>query len=257
LSNGSDAARFGVAVHAYVRAVAGAVSEVVRAGPFTVLLSPTMRDPSWNYAIPDDGASPASSDVDALAEVFSARGLETRVELVPVAAPQVGPSLLRAGFRLLQELPLMACEAHTLVDLQPPPGITVRAAESSAELRAMAELQHDVFGDSTPVTDAFVARRSEVRDTGGILLIAEDGDGTIVGAGMCPPEHERIREIVGVATLAGQRRRGIAGAVIAALTRAALQSGCTHVYLEAARGADGAYRRAGFRTLASVAHYAR
>jgi predicted GNAT family acetyltransferase len=61
-------------------------------------------------------------------------------------------------------------------------------------------------------------------------------------------------EVVGVVVAPAYRRRGLAAAMVAALARQGLDAGLATVFLEAALGADGAYRNAGFQRTSTSVH---
>jgi len=61
-------------------------------------------------------------------------------------------------------------------------------------------------------------------------------------------------EVVGVAVSPSHRRRGLAAAMVSTLARSCFDGGLTTVFLEAAPGADGAYRNAGFQRTSTVVH---
>jgi ribosomal protein S18 acetylase RimI-like enzyme len=254
-----EASRAARAIMAYVRAVASPRSEHLRCGPFSVKISTATASPHFNYALPDDGAEPSPADISELSALFHRRGRAVRLEFVPAAAPHLGARLEAAGMRLTEELPLMVCTPDAFVALPVPQGIRLAVPRSDTEFRAMAALQHAAFGEPAPGAELDVAARRGSQQAGGLLLTAVSetlGPGGVVGAGMAAPAHAGVREIIGVAVDAGWRRQGIAGAIVAELTRQAFAEGCRQVFLEAAPGAGGAYSRAGFRTTASVAHYA-
>ncbi|MBV8302146.1 MAG: GNAT family N-acetyltransferase [Candidatus Dormibacteraeota bacterium] len=257
MSSGATAESVARSVMGYVRSVSTARSEVVRSAPFVAILARGNPGRHWNYAIPDDDAEPTAEEVEALARLFTDRGLSPRVELVRQAAPAVPAALEAAGFSVDEDLPLMTCTQETAVALPVPDGITLCAPATDAELLAMAAMQHRNFGEPLPAGRPDVDRQRGTLSQGGILLMALNPAGEVVGAGVAAPEHARTREIVGVAVEAAWRRRGIAGAVVAAITAEALSTGCDSVFLEAAPGAGGAYERAGFRYSASAVHYAR
>ncbi len=245
----------GRAIMAYVREVAREVHAVQRSGPFTLMFSPASTSIHHNYALPDDDADPSGDEIRRLVQAFVEQGRTPVVEFVPSAAPALGGALDRAGFSVAAHLPLMTVTRETLLPLHPPPQVRFEAPESDAELFEMVRMQHDAFGEPGDVGAAAVQHRRRSRDTGSLLLVARDDGGAVVGAGMLRPPRAGLSEIVGVAVVAAQRRRGIAGAVVAELSRQAFDGGARAVYLEAEEGAGGAYARAGFRDTASVIHY--
>jgi predicted GNAT family acetyltransferase len=60
--------------------------------------------------------------------------------------------------------------------------------------------------------------------------------------------------VVGVVVAPSHRRRGLAAAMVSEVSRQSLAAGLTTIFLEAAPGADGAYRNAGFRRTSTSVH---
>jgi ribosomal protein S18 acetylase RimI-like enzyme len=161
---------------AFIRSTRNA-RELPRVGPFALLFTDQSRLRFLNYAIPDDGADPDDSGVQALVKAFEMAERVPPVEFLPSVAP---------------------------------------ALESR--------------------------------------LIARDaGSRTMVGAAQSGAPAGGATEIVGVVVSPSHRRRGLAAAMVSALAGQGLEAGLETVFLEAAPGADGAYRNAGFlRTSTSV-----
>lgn len=240
---------------AYVRRVASDTHDIERAGPFVGFFSRVNPGAHFNWAMPDDAAQPGHADVAALLLLFKRRGVAPRLEFVPSAAPDVGAVLAEHGFVVEEHLPLMSATRATLVDLRAPAGVVLESPRSEAQLRTMIEVQHAGFEEpGDPPADMIDVRRAQLA-AGAVLRTARDGTGAVVGAGLCSPPRGGLGEIVGVAVLPAARRRGIAGAMVAALAREAFARGAETVFLEAAPGAGGAYRRAGFSVTSSVVHY--
>jgi predicted GNAT family acetyltransferase len=80
--------------------------------------------------------------------------------------------------------------------------------------------------------------------------------GQPVAAGMFTEIHGELTELVGITTLESFRRRGIASALTAYMTRIAFQQGATQVFLIAANAQAGrVYECVGFRALATQVVY--
>jgi ribosomal protein S18 acetylase RimI-like enzyme len=210
-------------------------------GPFALLIAEGTKLRYLNYAIPDDGADPSPAEIDALIDAFRQADRMPRLEFLPSLAPALEGRLLEHGFTLEQRLPLMTCTMTSLRDLDAPAGIHLAEPHDDTTLRTMAVLQHEAFEDPDPVTDRTVAGLRAGIDRGARAVQA----GVPAGG---------ATELVGVAVAPSHRRRGIAAAMVAALTRQAFESGLTAVFLEAAPGADGAYRNAGFRRTSTSVH---
>jgi ribosomal protein S18 acetylase RimI-like enzyme len=224
-------------------------------GPFALLIAEGTKLRYLNYAIPDDGADPSPAEIDALIDAFRQADRMPRLEFLPSLAPALEGRLLEHGFTLEQRLPLMTCTMTSLRDLDAPAGIHLAEPHDDTTLRTMAVLQHEAFEDPDPVTDRTVAGLRAGIDRGARAVVANDAaTGTLVGAAQAGVPAGGATELVGVAVAPSHRRRGIAAAMVAALTRQAFESGLTAVFLEAAPGADGAYRNAGFRRTSTSVH---
>ena len=83
---------------------------------------------------------------------------------------------------------------------------------------------------------------------GGTLAIARDPKkGLAVGAGMATPAHEGVSEVAGIGVRVRYRRRGIAGALTACVTREAFKRGVELAWLTPGHDdAERIYSRAGF-----------
>ena len=241
------------AIMAFIRESRRA-QDLPRVGAFVLLLSSATRLRFLNYAMPDDGADPGDAEVSALVAAFRAADRMPRVEFLPSVAPAVEARLAAHGWSVEDRLPLMTCTATTVRDLRVPEGVAVDAPSDDAALLEMARLQHDVFDDPEPADERTLTRLRGVLSRGGHALIARDNDSHhIVGAAQSGPAAGGATEVVGVAVAASHRRRGLAGAMVSSLARHGFDSGLATVFLEAAPGADGAYRNAGFlRTSTSV-----
>ena len=224
-------------------------------GPFALLIAQGTKLRYLNYAIPDDGADPSPAEIDALIEAFRKAHRMPRLEFLPSLAPALEAELVARGFTLEQRLPLMTCTQSSLRDLAAPAGIHLAEPHDDETLRTMATLQHTAFEDPDPVTDRTVAGLRSGIDRGARAMVANDAaTGTLVGAAQAGVPAGGATELVGVAVAPSHRRRGIAAAMVSALTGQAFASGLTAVFLEAAPGADGAYRNAGFRRTSTSVH---
>jgi predicted GNAT family acetyltransferase len=229
--------------------------ELPRVGPFALLLTAATTLRFLNYAIPDDGADPGDAELDALAAAFRTAARMPRVEFLPSVAPALESRLTAHGWRLEARLPLMTCTTRTLREARAPDGIVIDAPSDDGMLLEMAGLQHEIFDDPEPADDRTVARLLGSLSRGGRALIARDAETRrLVGAAQCGPPAGGATEVVGVVVAPSHRRRGLAAAMVSALSRQSLDAGLTTVFLEAAPGADGAYQNAGFRRTSTSVH---
>ncbi len=241
------------AIMAFIRESRRA-GDLPRVGAFILLLSSATRLRFLNYAMPDDGADPDDAGISALVAAFRAADRMPRVEFLPSVAPAVEARLTAHGWSVEDRLPLMTCTTGTVRDVRVPDGVVVETPSGDATLLDMARLQHDVFDDPEPAGERTVTRLRGMLSRGGRALIARDVEThTVVGAAQSGPAAGGATEVVGVAVAPSHRRHGLAGAMVSALARHGFDSGLSTVFLEAAPGADGAYRNAGFlRTSTSV-----
>jgi predicted GNAT family acetyltransferase len=238
---------------AFIRSTRNA-RELPRVGPFALLFTDQSRLRFLNYAIPDDGADPDDSVLDSLVAAFREVDRMPRVEFLPSVAPALEPRLTARGWTVEDRLPLMTCTPRTVRDVPPPDGIIIESPSDDPTLLEMAQLQHDVFDDPEPADERTVDRLRGSLSNGGRALIGRESEtSTIVGAAQCGVPAGGATEVVGVVVAPEYRRRGLAAGMVSILARQGLDSGLATVFLEAAPGADGAYRNAGFaRTSTSV-----
>jgi GNAT superfamily N-acetyltransferase len=242
------------AIMAYVRESRRA-RDLKRVGPFLLLFTATTKLRYLNYAIPDDGANPSSAEIDAVVAAFRQADRMPRLEFLPSVAPALEARLVACGFTMEQRLPLMTCTRSSLRTADVPDGVRLAAPHDDATIRAMALLQHDVFEDPDPVDDSSVAALHSNIERGARAVVATDtADGTVVGAAQTVVPAGGATEVGGVAVAPLHRRRGLAAAMVAWLVGQAFDAGLNTVFLEAAPGADGAYRNAGFQHTSTSVH---
>jgi GNAT superfamily N-acetyltransferase len=242
---------FDFSVHAYLRA--SAVKRALRIGPFLALFDEDDPGRYFNYAVPDDGTEPAVGEVAELVTVFRDRSRTPRLEYLPRACPAVEPALLAAGFTVEAWVPILTCPPEYAA-APAVFGIEVILAGSDDQLRQAADVQAEAYGQ--PMTDHDVARLHGVVDRGGLVALAVDTNtGTGVGAGMCGPPHRGVSELAAVGVRQAYRRRGIAAAVAASLTRSGLTVGITNPFLMALdETEERIYHRVGYRRVTQMLH---
>jgi GNAT superfamily N-acetyltransferase len=220
-----------------------------RVGPFTVLIDKSSANVWRNYAVPDSGATPSAADVAALVECFKTRGRTPRIEYVPSDAPAVEPALTQAGFEVEGRPPLMACRPGQLTAAPVAGGFDVRVVDTPEDLLDVARVQDAAYRSTEPTGPDDVARlQNTVRLGGRVVLARETRTGVPVGAGLVTGPVDGVSELAAVGVIEAYRRRGVASAVTAALTIAAMESGAEIVWLEPAGEREAAiYARAGFR----------
>jgi ribosomal protein S18 acetylase RimI-like enzyme len=225
-----------------------------RVGQFLLMFTAASRHRYLNYAIPDDDADPSAAEVEALVDAFREADRMPRLEFLPTVAPALEARLLGHGFTVEERLPLMTCARTSARLVEPPEGVRIMVPFDDATMLAMVSLQHDIFDDPEPADANSVARLRFGLERGARALVAVDSaTGVTVGAAQCVPPAGGATEVVGVAVASSHRRRGLAAAMVSVLVRQCFDTGLLTVFLEAAPGADGAYRNAGFvRTSTSL-----
>ncbi|OZM73367.1 GNAT family N-acetyltransferase [Amycolatopsis antarctica] len=221
-----------------------------RAGPFLIHFDADDGHPFRNYAIPDDGARPSAADVADLVAAFIARGRMPRLEYVR-PAPAVDAALAEAGFTVDLRLPLMTLPPGGLRVPDPPAGVTVTVAAADADLRAAALVQNIAYGGPPEVTAADVTRLRSTGTGGGTVVLARC-HGVAAGAGLCTPPSGGLSQLAAVAVLPAFRRRGIASAVGADLSRRVLNAGATPYLETESVNENRLYGRIGYVTIGEM-----
>lgn len=210
-------------VHAYLRSMAGA--DAPRSGPFVIRFDEHDAAPPFNYAIPDDDIAPSAEDIAGLVAAFRERERTPRFEYVPQASPKVERALLDAGFVQEGRFPLLVCPVGEVVAAQIDGDAEITLVTEDPELWGVARVMNTAFG-APEATEHDVARLRRALDGGGLVAAAVDpATGDIVGGGQLGKPHHGVAEVAGIAVLPSHRRRGLAGAVTALLTRAGVGAG--------------------------------
>ena len=171
--------------------------------------------------------------VDAALDHYRARPEIERVEWKSRGhdhAPGLDDALTRHGFVADETESIMIGAAAALavdVDVDLPPGVTLRRVVTEPDVRAMSAMQDEVFGDPASATMADALLHRLALDDGMELWVAE-ADGAIVSAGRLEPvAGTPFAGIWGGATRPEWRGRGIYRALTAARARSALRAGKT------------------------------
>ncbi len=243
-------------IGSYIRSAASRVRDTERVGPFLATYSRHSANPYLNYAVPDDGSAPSPADVAALVDAYRRRGRTPRLEYLPGLAAAVEAALMAADFTVEGRLPLMVCAPGSERAVPVPPGIELIAPASDADILAMAAVQNEAYGDPDPPSRADVDDRRATLAAGGIAILARDAvTGEPAGAGICDVPMHGVTELAGVAVRDRFRRRGIAAAMTARLTRDAHAAGVVTVFLMPAHDeGERIYGRAGFTTTSEILH---
>jgi ribosomal protein S18 acetylase RimI-like enzyme len=238
-----------VALQAYLRTTAQGGRDVVAAGAFVVTIDPTWDLRFVNYAVStaDADAAGVAASEERVRRVMVRRRRLPRVEAVTGAVPGIEAALLHAGWELESRLPIMVCTPADLRPVEVPDGaelVEVDARSAPDVVRAFLRTPREAFGeDPDRVTDAEVARFAAA----GRLGVLARQDGEPAAGGSLSPIADGLTEVAGIGTRAPFRRRGLAGAVTAALARMAFARGARAAFLSPGdEGAGRVYARAGF-----------
>lgn len=242
----------------YVRHAASRGRDTERIGPFLATFDPHNDNPYLSYAMPDDGAQPTGADVAALIAAYERRGRVPRLEYLPAVAPHVEAVLLDAGLTVEARLPVMTCSPDDIVDLGRPPGIALAVPETDEDLLAMAAAQMEAFGESPPDPAGVERTRAALEDGMLAILARDEASGATVGGGVATAPGDGVTEVAGIGVVAAFRRRGIAGAMTARLTRDAFAAGVRTAFITPGDdGAQSVYARAGFADTGVILHIRR
>jgi ribosomal protein S18 acetylase RimI-like enzyme len=236
----------------FLRATAANRREVVGSPPFTVYIEPGEALKFHNYAVPDGDVVPAREEIERMRELFRERERLPRLEWIEEFAPRVAPELARAG--MLQELrtPLMGCEPADLIAASADVDSLSIEPIRDGDLRPASDVRQSGFGND-PLAPDEAPRDPRAKGGGGVL--ARSG-AEPVAVGGWTAVIDGVSELVGIATLERWRRRGLGGAVTAALAREAFAAGAGLCVLTPAdEDAMRVYERAGFRRIATVLHW--
>lgn len=171
-------------------------------------------------------------------------------------APGLHEALLRHGFEQEDPESIMIGEAMLLTSEAPlPAGVALRQVTADEDVRAMAAMQADVFGDMSAedVADSMLRRLG--LGTGMELWVAE-AQGRIVSAGRLEPVHgTEFAGLWGGATRSEWRRRGIYRALTAARARSALKTGKRLIYSDSSEDSRPILERAGLVAVSTTTPY--
>ncbi|WP_305790119.1 GNAT family N-acetyltransferase [Symbioplanes lichenis] len=214
-------------------------------GPFVAGFDPGTDSPGINYATPRPGALITAGDVTALIGAFREAGRRPRLEYVVSTAPGLEKLLLEQGFTVEEEHDYLICTPGALTTPSTPAGFELREPDDYV---AMAAAQVESFGDDpSAVTAEDGARLRRVHTNGGVTLVATAG-GVVAGAGQAVAPHDGVSEVAGIAVREPFRRRGLAGALTAAITARLFAGAGDLAWLEASGpGAGRVYERIGYR----------
>ena len=171
-------------------------------------------------------------------------------------APGLLDALAANGFEAEEQESIMIGEAVALaVDVELPPGVTLRRVQEEADVRAAARMQDEVFGDPPSDRSGDVAMRRIELNPDHEFWVAE-ASGRIVSAGAIDPvPGTDFAGIWGGATLEEWRKHGIYRAMTAARARSALDKGKTLINSDSTEYSRPILERSGFLKVSTTTPY--
>ena len=237
-------------LHRHLCATASIERERIELLSFLVTINRSEPLRFYNYALPL-GAPADRAAVEQLIAVFREHDRLPRLEWIEEIAPELTAVLAECGFEQELRTPLMACEPSSLVEPPMPAGATV-APLADLDLEARDDLTRAAFGEP-PRAPGTPARDPRARGCG--IAVAHVG-GELAAAATHSPVIEGVSEIMGVATAARFRRRGLGATVTATASRAAFDAGAELCVLTPGHeAAQRIYAAAGYETIATMLHW--
>ena len=221
--------------------------KVLEIGPFVAGLDPDTDSPHINYASPVPGVSITAADVDALVGAFIDAGRKPRLEYVVSCSPELENLLLAAGFAVEARHRYLICTPQTLTTPLVPDGFFLAEPTMDRERAALVAAANEAFGEAPQASAADIARVGRTQERGGVALAAFTGGGECAGAGQGSPPSDQLSEVGGIGVRPPFRRRGLAAAITAEVTRRLFDRGVRFAWLEA--GGDDSrrvYERVGY-----------
>jgi ribosomal protein S18 acetylase RimI-like enzyme len=212
--------------------------------------------PTARTAVRSDRTLPAARWVDTVDGFFSAHGNMACVYARQEVDDDITERLLACGFHEWATTPEMVCD-HELGPRDPEAGVTVRFADTPADISAYAAIAAEAFAhlgipaaaalDSIDHPDAFLADDcavavAEVDGTpvagAQVVLVGGDLNGDQVGG-----------YVAWVSCADAARGRGLGDTVTRAVTNEAFRRGADFVSLEASQFGEHTYARMGYREI--------
>lgn len=220
----------------------------VEVGPFVIGMDPTTASPHINYATPLPGAAITAAHVAALVAAFRAVDRTPRLEYVISCAPDLEALLVAAGFSVEARHTYLLCVPGTVTTPPTPDGFNLREPGTDDQRAALISTQNEAFGGDPVASTADVARLRHQQEAGGVVVMAVTDDGTCAAGGAAAQPTGAVSEVAGIAVRPPYRRRGLASAITADITRRLFATDTEIAWLEAS-GEDSwrVYQRVGYR----------
>ncbi len=206
--------------------------------------------PATRLAIRSGPESSAETFADSLTAFLLNEG-QTAAVFVRDSDAALHAELTRRGFTDFSQGPEMVCDAP-LEDRTLPAGVTVRLAESPADVRAYAEIAGHAFRHlSIPeeITRATIDHPEVMLEPGIAIALAELEGRTVAGASVYLVGESGDGYVGWVACHDDARGHGLGDVVTRRVTNVAFDRGASIVTLEASRFGESTYARMGYREL--------
>lgn len=227
----------------------------VTVGSFLCRFDPHTAVGGLNYAIPSDGSAPTTAELDELHAAFAARDRVPRFEFVPGRSPELAAILTAHGYTVSHRGRVMATDR--VVEVPLPDGVSIVDCVDEDAWCGVGSVQFPAFGEEIPPRESVIAGKRRAVGRGSVVVAALV-DGEYAGAGEYTPPIGGVCEVAGIAVGEKWRRRGIASAITAHLTRRAFLDGVRTAWLDPAdEGAQKVYRRAGYEFVGESLHMTR
>jgi ribosomal protein S18 acetylase RimI-like enzyme len=253
-------------IQSYIRENARWISEAIATPPFTLFLRGGDNSPGITFAIPDypiaEGdratndqaavgqAAEVKRSLHQIEEICAQRQCKAHFRFLRAFAPELATLLQSVGYAESDGWPLLICTPETFMPAAPVAGLEMVLVTHDSPIEEIKEaLDANAMGFDLLATAATGEEAEEFRpNLKGALAFLARLEGRAVAGGMVNPIREGVTEMVGIATLAPFRRRGIATYLTAVATQAAFDHGVEVAFLVPENeGAQRIYERIGYR----------
>jgi len=212
--------------------------------------------PTARTAVRSDRSLPPAQWVERVDSFFAAHGTMSCVYTRQTVDDDISELLVGCGYRDWATTPEMVCE-HELAPRDLAAGITIRFADSPADISAYARIAAEAFAhlyvpeaaalDGVDHPDAFLA------DDCAVALAEIDGT-PVAGAQVVLIDADRHADkmagyVAWVSCTDAARGRGLGDTVTRAVTNEAFRRGARFVSLEASQFGEHTYARMGYREI--------
>jgi len=219
-----------------------------------VALAGTIDFPTARTAVRSDRSLPAAQWVEQVDGFFSAHGTMACVYTRQAVDDDITELLVGRGYREWATTPEMVCE-HELDPREPGADITVRFADSPADISAYARVAAEAFAHlSVPeaaTIDGVDHPAAFLADDCAVALAEIDGTpvagAQVVLVGAAPHGDPTGGYVAWVSCTDAARGRGLGDTVTRAVTNEAFRRGAHLVSLEASQFGEHTYARMGYR----------